>query len=178
MTPHNWCRVTPFGHPGITARLTAPPGLSRPPTSFIGPWCQGIHQLPSHTSPTNKMLASTIQLSTHHQKKTNPTTQARACSLRHPTGPPTTSHQPTASTPTGTKTTNPGRQHGGTFEQRAPPPPHTRTPRGQPPGNPDTERACLPRKEVIQPHLPVRLPCYDFVPIASPTFDHSLQQAG
>ncbi len=36
----------------------------------------------------------------------------------------------------------------------------------------------LLRKEVIQPHLPVRLPCYDFVPIASPTFDHSLQQAG
>ena len=29
----------------------------------------------------------------------------------------------------------------------------------------------LLRKEVIQPHLPVRLPCYDFVPIASPTFD-------
>jgi hypothetical protein len=32
----------------------------------------------------------------------------------------------------------------------------------------------LLRKEVIQPHLPVRLPCYDFVPIASPTFDRSL----
>ena len=32
----------------------------------------------------------------------------------------------------------------------------------------------LLRKEVIQPHLPVRLPCYDFVPIADPTFDHSL----
>ena len=32
------------------------------------------------------------------------------------------------------------------------------------------------RKEVIQPHLPVRLPCYDFVPIASPTFAHSLPQ--
>ena len=32
----------------------------------------------------------------------------------------------------------------------------------------------LLRKEVIQPHLPVRLPCYDFVPIASPTFDGSL----
>ena len=27
----------------------------------------------------------------------------------------------------------------------------------------------IPRKEVIQPHLPVRLPCYDFVPIAGPT---------
>ena len=27
----------------------------------------------------------------------------------------------------------------------------------------------LPRKEVIQPHLPVQLPCYDFVPVTSPT---------
>ena len=36
VTPHDWCQVPPFGHPGITARLTAPPGLSRPPTSFIG----------------------------------------------------------------------------------------------------------------------------------------------
>lgn len=34
----------------------------------------------------------------------------------------------------------------------------------------------LLRKEVIQPHLPVRLPCYDFVPIADPTFDGSLPQ--
>ena len=47
-------------------------------------------------------------------------------------------------------------------------------------GQTDADRAAgvLLRKEVIQPHLPVRLPCYDFVPIASPTFDHSLQQAG
>ncbi len=34
-------------------------------------------------------------------------------------------------------------------------------------------RVQLLRKEVIQPHLPVRLPCYDLVPIASPTFDGS-----
>ena len=27
----------------------------------------------------------------------------------------------------------------------------------------------LPRKEVIQPQLPLRLPCYDFVPVISPT---------
>ena len=26
-----------------------------------------------------------------------------------------------------------------------------------------------PRKEVIQAHLPVHLPCYDFVPVTSPT---------
>ena len=32
----------------------------------------------------------------------------------------------------------------------------------------------LLRKEVIQPHVPVRLPCYDFVPVTDPTFDGSL----
>ena len=32
----------------------------------------------------------------------------------------------------------------------------------------------LLRKEVIHPHLPVRVPCYDFVPIADPTLDSSL----
>ena len=25
------------------------------------------------------------------------------------------------------------------------------------------------RKEVIQPHLPIRLPCYDFTPVTNPT---------
>jgi hypothetical protein len=34
----------------------------------------------------------------------------------------------------------------------------------------------LPRKEVIQPQLPLRLPCYDFTPVTSPTFDGSLPQ--
>ena len=29
----------------------------------------------------------------------------------------------------------------------------------------------LLRKEVIQPHLPIRLPCYDLTPIIEPTFD-------
>ena len=32
----------------------------------------------------------------------------------------------------------------------------------------------IPRKEVIQPQLPLRLPCYDFTPITNPTFDGSL----
>jgi hypothetical protein len=32
----------------------------------------------------------------------------------------------------------------------------------------------IPRKEVIQPQLPLRLPCYDFTPITDPTFDGSL----
>ena len=29
----------------------------------------------------------------------------------------------------------------------------------------------LPRKEVIQPPLPIRLPCYDFTPVIGLTFD-------
>ena len=29
----------------------------------------------------------------------------------------------------------------------------------------------LHRKEVIQPHLPIRLPCYDFTPVIGLTFD-------
>src|SRR3954470_24254215 len=29
----------------------------------------------------------------------------------------------------------------------------------------------IPRKEVIQPQLPIRLPCYDFTPVTNPTFD-------
>ena len=40
--------------------------------------------------------------------------------------------------------------------------------------HPDIRRVKAPvllRKEVIQPHLPVRLPCYDFTPITNPTLD-------
>ena len=50
------------------------------------------------------------------------------------------------------------------------------------PWGPDAAHACggrllataarvegLPRKEVIQPHLPVRLPCYDFTPLTRRT---------
>ena len=33
----------------------------------------------------------------------------------------------------------------------------------------DRRESILPRKEVIQPHLPVQLPCYDFVPVTDPT---------
>ena len=82
VTPHNWCRVSPFGHPGITARLTAPPGLSRPPTSFIGSWCQGIHRLLSATSQQrcSRPLCNS-------QTTTNP-----------PTEPPPHTHRPRSNT--------------------------------------------------------------------------------
>ena len=36
----------------------------------------------------------------------------------------------------------------------------------------------LLRKEVIQPHLPIRLPCYDFTPVIGPAFGSSLLTVG
>ena len=36
----------------------------------------------------------------------------------------------------------------------------------------------LPRKEVIQPQVPLRLPCYDFTPITGQTLGVSLPKVG
>ena len=36
----------------------------------------------------------------------------------------------------------------------------------------------LSLKEVIQPHLPVRLPCYDFTPVMKPTVDAAFLSVG
>ena len=33
----------------------------------------------------------------------------------------------------------------------------------------DAEAKLISRKEVIQPHLPIRLPCYDFTPVMNLT---------
>ena len=38
------------------------------------------------------------------------------------------------------------------------------------------KKAILHRKEVIQPHLPIRLPCYDFAPVIDLTFDSSFPE--
>jgi hypothetical protein len=35
---------------------------------------------------------------------------------------------------------------------------------------PQGSSAAFPRKEVIQPQVPLRLPCYDFTPITTHTF--------
>ena len=70
VTAHDDCRVSPFGNPRIKAWLTTPRGLSRPPTSFIGSWCQGIHRAPLKTWP--QMLASTVQFSNNDQPPITP----------------------------------------------------------------------------------------------------------
>ena len=40
---HWW--VSPFGDPGVKGWSAPHPGLSQPPTSFIGSWRQGIHRM-------------------------------------------------------------------------------------------------------------------------------------
>ncbi len=51
VTGHDPGRVSPFGHPRITAFLAAPRGFSQPDASFIGSWRLGIHREPLVTWP-------------------------------------------------------------------------------------------------------------------------------
>ena len=81
VTAHDDCRVSPFGNPRIKAWLTAPRGLSWPPTSFIGSWCQGIHRAPLKTWP--QMLASTVQFSNNDQPPITPLENQRVHWGRH-----------------------------------------------------------------------------------------------
>ena len=62
VTPHDGCRVSPFGHPRIEARSAAPRGLSQPPTSFIGFRRQGIHRW-LFVAWRTKMLVLAMQFS-------------------------------------------------------------------------------------------------------------------
>ena len=141
-----------------------------------------------------KMLASTMQFSTFGRAATRyhrlPVKRVVRCEWSRPglsTWPERTSpfpQDPTACLEVGASSHRfPRRQADSTFdpmEHFAPHvnvPPLSLTPPGHMPGagSGTTEvMQMLLRKEVIQPHLPVRLPCYDFVPIASPTFDSSL----
>src|SRR6476661_4053321 len=85
VTTHHCGWVSPFGNPRISARLTAPRGLSQPPTSFIGSWCQGIHRTllntykqrcsrPLCSSQTTHPLTTIVQ---DHQDK-NPEVSRRS----------------------------------------------------------------------------------------------------
>ena len=88
VTRHQSSWVSPFGHPRINARLTTPRGLSRPPTSFIGSWCPGIHHVPLPTythkdTEKAKKLDARIHYTVLKQQphRQHPPNQA-ACSLR------------------------------------------------------------------------------------------------
>jgi hypothetical protein len=133
---------------------------------------------------TTKMLASTLQFSntTPETTHTRVLPQDPTGASKHPTPPPATHafHEPhttqgtVLTQTTSTRAETSASRFTNSSSNQAPP--HT----GSQPSHPtppqqkrSVDVKLLLRKEVIQPHLPVRLPCYDFVPIASPTFDHS-----
>ncbi len=132
------------------------------------------------------MLATTI-----HKSNTTPHHQSEATTRRphHRGATRKPGHGPVVSGPNSvfgsTRQPPQGRSPSWSFACRAPDP-HPLQVKG--PSNESPDNRLIPRftgrpglvvllrKEVIQPHLPVRLPCYDFVPIADPTFDGSLPQ--
>jgi hypothetical protein len=169
-------------------------GLSQAPTSFFGSWCQGIRRVPLSTWQLQMMLASTVQFSRYGRSR-----RSSATAWRGDTGP--SRGRPNSGRSLRTQQrARPAHPPGPAFRAasgrtsrpRPMPGPNSQcSTNEQPPQNPlmknerlrygsgrDTDirraRQVLLRKEVIQPHLPVRLPCYDFVPIAGPTFDGSL----
>ena len=183
VTPHYRCRVSPFGHPRIKAWSTAPRGFSQPPTSFFGSRRQGIHRwlfvawnIISYNEDARARYAVLKQQDVDPSvllgpKKKKETRQrgGRTFKTEERTG--------------GRSETSSGRQLlkpeglNGRFHQVV----AERTSTSVSTGNlHDLDHQLtilawkrLLRKEVIQPHLPVRLPCYDFTPIANPTFDSS-----
>ena len=151
------CGVSPFGHPGLNTRLSAPPGLSQIPTSFIGSYCQGIHHAPlntyTHVQATrtqnnrilcrdkNKMLASTMQFPNnnphhhHHNHKTG-------CSyLKQGQHSKPQSREPNSAP---TPTTTQGRQ--GTFIDIPPMSKTTSTTTGHSSGGPNSGPSSLERR--------------------------------
>ena len=124
------------------------------------------------------MLASTLQFSNHHTTPPQaPTPQGARPGRRErnttpdkgPGGPGTQQHAPHHRPPTPQ-----GRRRLDLFPASKGRHPARRPGKGSIPSSAhDRAPTKLRRKEVIQPHLPVRLPCYDLVPITSLTLDGS-----
>ena len=121
------------------------------------------HPHPHHkrSRPAAQATTTPRAVDAHTVLNVNPTVCMLAKNTLCPTPQRTHTHHPT----TGQQT------HAGTRKQPQAPTQKTET-------MTVPHKTGLPRKEVIQPHLPVRLPCYDFVPIANPTFDHSPHKNG
>ena len=148
-------RVAPFGNPGIVGRSRLPPdfrGLPRP-SSPCGPKASAMRPLPlghigPSASPSLRQFPFPNLLSMNNFMETRgfePLTlglQSRCSSqLSYAPGPGDRRERTRG---------GPRRRTGArTLARHAP----------------------SRRKEVIQPHLPVRLPCYDFTPLAARAFD-------
>ncbi len=137
---------------------------------------------PNHSTNTNPtptggpMLASTIQFSNHHPTRT-PTPHQQAPGNRP--GGHTGNHTPHQGAGGGQGTQQHAPHHTIQYDSSTPAsqggddkPSHSANPSHKT-VHKTMHAHILRRKEVIQPHLPVRLPCYDLVPITSLTLDGS-----
>jgi hypothetical protein len=158
---HPLCNTQHTTTPDPTTATTPTPPHTGTPGRVRRP---GPKRHQEHTEPTGRCLLRT-------QQRAEPSNVPN----QHDRVPP--SHTPTHPPPTGGRRALITGMESDERRTPTPGPPATRrrthTHRGRP-----HHTAGLLRKEVIQPHLPVRLPCYDFVPIASPTFDNSLPTRG
>ena len=143
-------RVFPFGDPRVERASAPNRGLSQLVASFVGFLCQGIHRLPLPSSL--RWLEHTVIQMRSLKKNLRHAMQLSRYGGGVPRGPDT-----------------------------ARPPARRRRQRGMDGSSvmvSSLEEVILPRKEVIQPHLPVRLPCYDFTPLTNHTFGASLTRLG
>ena len=155
--------------------MTAPRGISQPPTSFIGSRCQGIHHAPLDTY---KHYKNQRKITHFNEYATTRATHPFRCSQplsNSQTPHPTTKMEGTTPLDKQGVASGPNSVSGGSFAVVHPALAHYRrgplTAHTPPIG---VLFVVLLRKEVIQPHLPIRLPCYDFVPIMNHTFGASL----
>ena len=183
--------------------LEAPRGLSHPQTSFIGTVCQGIHHTPFRAAhaPKNPNDSFKRQTTNHHTVKNDHKTIDLETRLQKKKPGEIAIKQAGqkilhCSRPLSSSQNGCGWRSGNpkAYPHHSPPAPrtreandlfHTSTPtrtrEPSPAHGPHDGRQTgvlkkLRRKEVIQPHLPVRLPCYDLVPITSLTLDGSIPQ--
>ena len=132
VTGNNSCRVSPFGHPRITVRLSTPRGLSQIPTSFIGSWCQGIHRTPLKTWPQRCSRPLCNSQTTHGKPDHHPHTEGTAQPTTRDNNHPPSGKQPSPQDPTTCR--HPHHPDTNTFPTTTanPPPPHNREARNQP----------------------------------------------
>ncbi len=184
---HDEWWVSPFGHLRIEAQSTAPRSFSQSLTSFIGSWRQGIHRWLFVAWKEQDFVSRSAG------RRTRSLENDALSYIGRPEGRPTRCSCLLCSSQRAKKRRllQNGREDGadGNSSHEEGPNPSTRVrlfttthqctnrcvSNGSNVCRPTNEKALL-RKEVIQPHLPVRLPCYDFTPVTNPTFDGSFPQ--
>jgi hypothetical protein len=180
LTGHDPSRVSPFGHPWICGWLAPPQGLSQLPTSFFGSRCQGIHRVLFVACRKDRSRSLWSSQGSRADGATGLPPRVEVVPGMQPDRPlegsrpqSCTECPPAWSDDADRSCSSRGAPRSAVLTALLSSQPSTESAVTSRTYASKSDRTGS-RKEVIQPHLPVRLPCYDFVPIAGPTFDGSL----